>query len=209
MLTPLRKGSDYHHGDLRHATVLAARNLVDREGWNALGIRRVAEVAGVTPAALYRHFENLEQLRAEVSLQVRNELGDFIMARRDRVKKSRSQTRNASLRFEALGEGYVDFARKHPRLFEAAFYRCEEKPVSDFSDLAWELLQQSIQELLEAGLLDRKIRDSAPMFAWSAVHGLAVLVAQRALLQRDQELALRQIMDGVQRALAPHSLRAS
>jgi hypothetical protein len=62
---------------------------------------------------------------------------------------------------------------------------------------------------LEAGLLDRKIRDSAPMFAWSAVHGLAVLVAQRALLQRDQELALRQIMDGVQRALAPHSRRAS
>jgi len=28
-------------------------------------------------------------------------------------------------------------------------------------------------------------------------------------LQRDQELALRQIMDGVQRALAPHSRRAS
>ena len=209
MLTPLRKGSDYHHGDLRHATVRAARNLVDREGWNALGIRRVAEVAGVTPAALYRHFENLEQLRAEVSLQVRVELGDFMRSRRDRASKSRSKTTNAIQRFEALGEAYVDFARKHPRLFEAAFYHCEEKPVSEFSDLAWELLQEAIQELLEAGLLDRKMKASAPMFAWSSVHGLAVLVAQRALLQRDQEVALRQIMDGVQRALAPRSGRAS
>lgn len=208
MLTPLRKGSEYHHGDLGHAAIRAARNLVDREGWNALGIRRVAEVAGVTPAALYRHFENLEQLRGEVSLQVRIELGDFIRARRERVKTSRSKTTNAILRFEALGEGYVDFARKHPRLFEVAFLHCDEKPISEFSDLAWELLQESIQELWECGLLDKKAKDAAPMFAWSSVHGLAVLVAQRALLQRDQDLALRQIMDGVQRSFAPNSGRS-
>jgi hypothetical protein len=130
-------------------------------------------------------------------------------SRRDRVSKSRSKTTNAIQRFEALGEAYVDFARKHPRLFEAAFYHCDEKPISEFSDLAWELLQEAIQELLEVGLLDRKMQASAPMFAWSSVHGLAVLVAQRALLQRDQEVALRQIMDGVQRALAPRSGRAS
>lgn len=208
MLTPVRKGSDYHHGDLGHAALRAARNLVDREGWNSLGIRRVAEVAGVTPAALYRHFDNLEQLRAEVSLQVRIELGEFMRARRKRVKKSRNQAANAVLRFESLGEAYIDFARKHPRLFEVAFLRCDEKPISEFSDLAWELLQESIQELWESGLLDRKIRSAAPMVAWSSVHGLAVLVAQRALLQRDQDLALRQIMDGVHRALAPTSGRS-
>jgi len=208
MLTPLRKGSEYHHGDLGHAAIRAARNLVDREGWNALGIRRVAEVAGVTPAALYRHFENLEQVRGEVSLQVRIELGDFMRARRERVKKSRNKATHAILRFEALGEAYVDFARKHPRLFEVAFLHCDEKPISEFSDLAWELLQESIQELWECGLLDKKVKDAAPMFAWSSVHGLAVLVAQRALLQRDQDLALRQIMDGVQRSFAPNSGRS-
>jgi hypothetical protein len=100
-----------------------------------------------------------------------------------------------------LAEAYIDYARKHPRLFEIAFLHCEEKPISEFSDLAWELLRESIKELDEVGLLDRKIEAAAPMIAWSSVHGLAVLVAQRALLQREQEVALRQIMDGVQRAL--------
>lgn len=201
MLTPVRKRSDYHHGDLGHAAIRAAKNLIDSEGLNSLGIRRVAEATGVSPAALYRHFENLEQLKAEVSAQIRLELGEFLKAKRDRMPLSRSKSRNALIRFEALGEAYIDYARKHPRLFEIAFIHCDEKPISEFADLAWELLQESIKELDEVGLLDRKIAVAAPMIAWSSVHGLAVLVAQRAILQREQDQALRQIMDGVERAL--------
>jgi len=201
MLTPVRKRSDYHHGDLGHAAIRAAKNLIDGEGMNSLGIRRVAEATGVSPAALYRHFENLEQLKAEVSAQIRLELGEFLKAKRDRTPLSRSKSRNALIRFEALGEAYIDYARKHPRLFEIAFIHCDEKPISEFADLAWELLQESIKELDQVGLLDRKIAVAAPMIAWSSVHGLAVLVAQRAILQREQDQALRQIMDGVERAL--------
>jgi AcrR family transcriptional regulator len=201
MLTPVRKRSDYHHGDLGHAAIRAAKNLIDGEGLNSLGIRRVAEATGVSPAALYRHFENLEQLKAEVSAQIRLELGEFLKAKRDRTPLSRSKSRNALIRFEALGEAYIDYARKHPRLFEIAFIHCDEKPISEFADLAWELLQESIKELDQVGLLDRKIAVAAPMIAWSSVHGLAVLVAQRAILQREQDQALRQIMDGVERAL--------
>lgn len=201
MLTPVRKRSEYHHGDLGHAAIRAAKNLIDSEGLNSLGIRRVAEATGVSPAALYRHFENLEQLKAEVSAQIRLELGEFLKAKRDRIPLSRSKSRNALMRFEALGEAYIDYARKHPRLFEIAFIHCDEKPISEFSDLAWELLQESIKELDEVGLLDRKIEVAASMIAWSSVHGLAVLVAQRAILQREQDQALRQIMDGVERAL--------
>ena len=201
MLTPVRKRSDYHHGDLGHAAIRAAKNLIDGEGLNSLGIRRVAEATGVSPAALYRHFENLEQLKAEVSAQIRLELGEFLKAKRDRTPLSRSKSRNALIRFEALAEAYIDYARKHPRLFEIAFIHCDEKPISEFADLAWELLQESIKELDQVGLLDRKIAVAAPMIAWSSVHGLAVLVAQRAILQREQDQALRQIMDGVERAL--------
>ena len=201
MLTPVRKRSDYHHGDLGHAAIRAAKNLIDSEGLNSLGIRRVAEATGVSPAALYRHFENLEQLKAEVSAQIRLELGEFLKSKRDRMPLSRSKSRNALIRFEALGEAYIDYARKHPRLFEIAFIHCDEKPISEFADLAWELLQESIKELDQVGLLDRKIAVAAPMIAWSSVHGLAVLVAQRAILQREQDQALRQIMDGVERAL--------
>lgn len=202
MLTLARKGSDYHHGDLRHSAIRASRNLVDKEGITSFGIRRVAELSGVSPAALYRHFENLEQLRAELTAQIRQDLGEFMLARRSRVKPSPNKKRNAILKFESLGDAYVDYARLHPRLFEIAFIHCDEKPISEFSDLAWDLLKESLTELTEVGFLDKKILDSAPMIAWSSVHGLAVLVANKAIAAREQEIALRQILDGVQRALS-------
>jgi AcrR family transcriptional regulator len=201
MFTPVRKRSDYHHGDLSHAAIRAAKNLIGSEGLNALGIRRLAEATGVSPAALYRHFENLEQIKAEVSAQIRVEMGEYLKSRRDRVPLGRSKAKNAIARLEEMGMAYIDYARKHPRLFEIAFTHCDEKPVSDFSDLAWELLQESINELDEAGLLDREIASAAPMIAWSSVHGLAVLVSQRAILQREQDEAYHQIMTGVKRAL--------
>lgn len=201
MLTPRRKSSSYHHGDLKQAAVLAARNLVETEGLNALGIRRVAELAGVSPAALYRHFENLEQLRAELSAQVRSELAQFMAMRRDKSKISRSASRTALHRFQAIGEAYVDFARKHPRLFEIAFLHCDEQPLEDSSDEAWQVLNSSIIELDRAGLLEKQHKASAPMIAWSAVHGLASLVAQRALSLKDQTVAMQQISRGVERSI--------
>ena len=202
MLTLERKGADYHHGDLKHSAIRAARNLVERDGITSLGIRKVAELLAVSPAALYRHFENLEQMRAELRVQIRQDLGEFMKFRRDRVKPSTNKRKNAILRFESLGEAYVDFARSNPRLFEVAFIHCDEKPISEFSDLAWDLLKESLTELMKVGFLDKKVLTSAPMIAWSSVHGLAVLVANRAIAQRDQEEALQQILDGVQRALS-------
>ena len=202
MLTLERKGADYHHGDLKHSAIRAARNLVERDGITSLGIRKVAELLAVSPAALYRHFENLEQMRAELRVQIRQDLGEFMKFRRDRVKPTTNKRKNAILRFESLGEAYVDFARSNPRLFEVAFIHCDEKPISEFSDLAWDLLKESLTELMKVGFLDKKVLTSAPMIAWSSVHGLAVLVANRAIAQRDQEEALQQILDGVQRALS-------
>jgi AcrR family transcriptional regulator len=202
MLTLERKGADYHHGDLKHSAIRAARNLVERDGITSLGIRKVAELLAVSPAALYRHFENLEQMRAELREQIRQDLGEFMKFRRNRVKPTTNKRKNAILRFESLGEAYVDFARSNPRLFEVAFIHCDEKPISEFSDLAWDLLKESLTELMKVGFLDKKVLTSAPMIAWSSVHGLAVLVANRAIAQRDQEEALQQILDGVQRALS-------
>ena len=188
--------------DLKHSAIRAARNLVERDGITSLGIRKVAELLAVSPAALYRHFENLEQMRAELRVQIRQDLGEFLKFRRDRVKPTTNKRKNAILRFESLGKAYVDFARSNPRLFEVAFIHCDEKPISEFSDLAWDLLKESLTELMKVGFLDKKVLTSAPMIAWSSVHGLAVLVANRAIAQRDQEEALQQILDGVQRALS-------
>ena len=201
MLTPQRKGSDYHHGDLRHAAIMAARKLVAEHGIPGLGLRKVSEKVAVSPAALYRHFEDLEQLRAELSAQVRIEIGELMVAKRDRAPKSKSRRRNAIVRFEALGEGYVEYAKRNPRLFEIAFTFCDRDPSIKDADLAHRALEESVYELAEAGLLSSKTAEIAPMLAWSSVHGLATLIAQEAIPAKEHATSLQQIFQGVQLAL--------
>lgn len=92
MLTPRSKGHDYHHGDLRASAIAAGREMIKKGGINALGLRKVAERLQVSPAALYRHFEDVEALQAEICAEVRQELGEYMLAERNQVLKSLVRT---------------------------------------------------------------------------------------------------------------------
>ncbi|MEN6543248.1 helix-turn-helix domain-containing protein [Parvibaculum sp.] len=59
----------YHHGDLRHALLEAAMTLIDIRGPEALTLRAAARRAGVSEAAPYRHFANLDALLGAVALE--------------------------------------------------------------------------------------------------------------------------------------------
>ncbi len=59
----------YHHGDLRRALLEAAMTLIDIRGRAALTLREAARRAGVSEAAPYRHFANLDDLLGAVALE--------------------------------------------------------------------------------------------------------------------------------------------
>jgi AcrR family transcriptional regulator len=59
----------YHHGDLKRALLDAAATLVDIRGREALTLREAARRAGVSEAAPYRHFANLDELLGAVALE--------------------------------------------------------------------------------------------------------------------------------------------
>lgn len=201
MLTPKRKGSDYHHGDLKSAAILAARNLIASGGISALGMRRVAQKIGVTPPALYRHFESIDDLLCEVSLSARQELAELMIKRRSAVVR-RSDKRKSELdKFLAIGEAYLDFAEKHPRLFEVAFGSQSKKQLSDYNEQAWEILNESIESLVALGMTSKSKRETAPLMAWSAVHGLATLITNNAVAEGDLKFFRKAVMDGIQDSL--------
>jgi AcrR family transcriptional regulator len=201
MLTPRSKGHDYHHGDLRASAISAGKEMIKKGGINALGLRKVAERLHVSPAALYRHFEDVEALQAEICAEARQELGEYMLAARDQVAKTRSKNLNARLRFRALGLAYMDFANKYKKLFESAFlFRIHDQNIEG-DGLAWDLLNESLDELRSVGELVEKTDEEACMLAWSAVHGLATLVAQNAIPPERFEQSKNQIIVGVERAL--------
>ena len=58
----------YHHGNLREALIEAALELVGAKGPAGFTIAEAARLAGVSPAAPYRHFRDAEALLAEVEV---------------------------------------------------------------------------------------------------------------------------------------------
>ena len=105
----------YHHGNLKEALIEAALVLIREKGPTGFTLSEAAKRAGVTPAAVYRHFEGREDLIAEAALQGHQVFADLMEhAYRD------GQT-SAFAAFEAMRRAYLAFARVHPGHYIAMF----------------------------------------------------------------------------------------
>lgn len=200
MLTPRRKSDTYHHGELKLSAVGAGLKLIQNNGLHALGMRKVAERLGVSPAALYRHFEDIEELKVEISAEVSKQLADRMATRRDKVLKKNGEQEFALARFQAIGEAYLDYSREEPKLFEIAFY-CLSKPElmdpENIDDQSWAILIEGMNELVDVGLLDETKFDDFSKFAWSTVHGLATLISQGFVREDEYNKYKKAVLSGV------------
>jgi len=105
----------YHHGNLRQALIDAALELIEQRGPTGFTLSEAAKRAGVTPAAVYRHFEGREDLIAEAAHQ-----GYDIFAELMEFAYESGQP-SALKAFEATGRAYLAFARKYPGHYIAMF----------------------------------------------------------------------------------------
>ena len=177
MSTLKKSNAEFHHGDLQAALVTAGLRHVEKHGLNSLGLRQLALATGVSPTAVYRHFADLEHLKAAVGKASRETLGKMMM---DALKSApTSKTAKGAIdRFLAIGGAYIDFGIKKSNLYEIAFI-CFDSPVLEpDSPNPWDLLMNSLTELNELGCLSDKNFKTAPTIAWSMVHGFAGLAAQ-------------------------------
>lgn len=104
--------------DTRDRIFKAARRLFDEKGLEGVSLRNVAKKIGLTPMAIYRHFEDKQAL---VDALVLDGLAEW-SARVEALPPSDGLARIAQ-----IGEAYLDFALKEPRRFEAAFLLHSDK----------------------------------------------------------------------------------
>jgi AcrR family transcriptional regulator len=105
----------YHHGNLKQALVEAALKLIEDRGPTGFTLSEAAREAGVTPAAVYRHFQGREDLIAECARQ-----GYEIFA--DLLDHAYAKGQPSALKaFEATGRAYLAFARRFPGYYVAMF----------------------------------------------------------------------------------------
>ena len=94
---------------------LAARRLLDKEGAEAVTMRRVAEAVGITAMAIYRHYPDREALL--------NALADEGFEELAAALKSRRFKGDLENRLAKMADLYLDHAIENPRLFELMFLK--------------------------------------------------------------------------------------
>jgi AcrR family transcriptional regulator len=93
----------------------AARRLLDREGVEAVTMRRVGQAVGITAMAIYRHYPDRAAL-----LDTLADEGFAELARRLAVQRFGGRLEQ---RLAKMAEIYLEHALKSPRLFELMFLR--------------------------------------------------------------------------------------
>lgn len=183
------------------AIASAALDILEREGAEAVTMRRVANAVGITAMAIYRHFPNRAALLDAVAE------GGFAALAAALCK--RRLAGNVVQRLEKMGDLYLDHALANPRLFELMFLEPREgarRYPGDFKARRSPTATQ-VADLIAEGMRDGTFRNDD---AWEIAfemgalsHGLIALylggrvelspAAFRALYRR----SFRRYLDGL------------
>jgi AcrR family transcriptional regulator len=174
----------YRHGDLRRALLEAGIELARSGGPEAVVLREATRRAGVAPNAAYRHFASHQALLQAVRAAALSAVAVAMETELAALPGELSPAAFARASVRAVGTGYLKFAQAETGLFRTAFAASSQLRQGQ-SDPAtagrsglnpFELLGAALDKLVEAGVMPPERRPGAEFLAWSAVHGLAMLV---------------------------------
>ena len=161
----------------RAALLAAARAELTRVGVGELSLRAVARRAGVSHAAPKHHFAHRAGLLSALA-------ADGFTALAARVDAAIATGGSPLHRLVAAGHAYLRFAQDEPALFDL-MYRPELLSSADPALLAskraaFGVLVKAVDDA-RTDLRPDIGTDTVAMLAWGTVHGMAVLIRDRAL----------------------------
>ena len=175
-----REHKRYHHGDLRHALIHTGLEVIDREGLQALSIRRLAAKIGVSHTAPIYHFANKNELIGAIATE-----GFRIYNRTVAPVLEEPDPRE---RFVGLGRRYFQFASEHSAYYRLIFGPSgdtwttgETDELAEESSRAFESLLSTVAYYLQSNGVngskadfEKRVRMTSIM-TWAHVHGTVML----------------------------------
>lgn len=157
----------YHHGDLRRALIEAALEIVGTKGVDALTLRSVSRMLGVSHAAPVYHFPTKGDLIIAVAQEGFRKLADRLEAACEGPVEGR---------IIRVGVAYLDFARENPNHYRVMFgpelsaVPTKNESFMQESDRAFAALATiSGEPMLPEAF------GATSLHLWSLVHGLVML----------------------------------
>jgi AcrR family transcriptional regulator len=175
--------------------------ILEKEGADAVSLRRVAKAVGITPMAVYHHFENREALLTFVTDREFEKLVDYMRAQ--------PRGRGHEQRLLHVMDYYIGYAFAHPRVFDYVF----SQDRGDARRFPRDFLARRsptmnvVADTVEAAMKDSFIRKDdvweVAMELWAHIHGyIALYRAGRFELSEKQfrqlcQRSLKRFIDGL------------
>ena len=184
----------YHHGNLKEALLEAALNLIAQKGAAGFTFADAARMAGVSPAAPYRHFRDRDELLSSIA---QRGFEQFETALAQAWDDGRPDTVTA---FERVGKAYLAFAREEPAHYAAMFethIAFDAYPgLLSASEHSFAILRQAADRL--TATLPRDRRPPSLMMAlhvWALSHGIASLFVRADPSRRKLPMSPEELLE--------------
>ena len=148
----------------------ASLQIVKEEGWQALSMRKIADVIEYTAPIIYEYFANKEAIILELTRK------GFLLLAKD-IDEAKSKHRLPGKQLEAMWLAYWNFAFANKELYQVMFgvtTNCCCDMVNDLPEAAKpaKMFSEVIGELMQITDLDSSVICTKYYTFWSVVHGL-------------------------------------
>ncbi len=179
--------------EARYREILeAAEKLFLEHGYEAFSLRGVAEATGYTPTAIYRYFDNKDDLLFMIALE-----GFAVFERTQQA--AFDQTDDPAERLAEMARAYIKFGLEHPLRYRLMFMQRGEyltRPRPDGHRPAIEtfnVLSDAVADAQKAGHLGEYSTRDAANALWSGVHGIVALAVSMPFCDVSQTQSMTDI----------------
>lgn len=155
--------------DNRSNILIAALQIVKQEGWQALSMRKIADIIEYTAPIIYEYFENKEAILNELSIQ-----GFRLLAKK--VSAAKAQESDLEKQLESMWFSYWDFAFEERELYQLMFGVgtpcCAAEKTKEAVDTHRILINDVISEIMKEKKADQNLVCRKYFTYWSVIHGL-------------------------------------
>ncbi len=184
---------------LRQEIIDAARDILAREGYSQLSMRKVAEQIEYSPTAIYLHFEDKHDLVFQVCEETFGKLVAELVTLESEFKDPIVRLRHGLHR-------YVAFGLRHPQHYVATFVAVpseqEEAAVVRYNNPASNgmkalgILRTVVVACIEAKVFRPVDPDVTARALWASLHGITALLIQMPnFAWGDQQAVVDSVID--------------
>lgn len=181
----------YHHGNLKNELIEVGIRIISEEGFEHLSLRNISKQCGVSHNAIYRHFDDKEQMIDCCRAYVTETLTEYLNQSIAGLNLAEIDT------LHTLGYAYIRFYKEHPTYFSFLYRNSSIRIVFTMDEIADNYPPYEVFRKVYLAIAERNgeaMEDGLKRLLryWSLMHGaISLLISPNVEFPGDTEEYLK------------------